>query len=202
MSGIISAAVVTGYVADRGARRAADVARDSNDAQLQYLAASEQKARDEANRLYPEAEEARNQGYQRSMDFLSGAQQPIMNAMQDGNVGAQNVLAGAAPQMQNAILGGPVDYSFMQPQRLDFGLQDMLSGVPTLYEEPAQQTGGMGPAFTTPYRGTSPTWGNMFQALSGDPSGGGRLPDNISGVGRFNMTGDPSYFQNINSRIR
>lgn len=149
MSGVAAAiagsAVVGAVVSDRASKRAAGAAKDSSEAQLAFMREQADRAREDVARLSPQAREARDLGYQQSMDFLGSALPVSLGFMQQGNVGAQEINAAALPQMNNAILGGPIDYSFAQPRTIDFqpALQDLLAGVPQVYQppqEPEQQT--------------------------------------------------------------
>lgn len=142
MSGVVAAvagtAIVGGIVNDRASRRAADTAQNTSDAQLAYMRQAENRARQDINSLFPHATEARNQGFQQSMDLLGSALPVTIDALQQGSMGAQNVVAGSMPQMQNAILGGPIDYSFMQPQQVNVDIAGLLGGLPQLYSPPSQ----------------------------------------------------------------
>ena len=151
MSGIIAAAASVGtaaigaYQSNKASNKAAQTAQETSEAQLAYMRESENRARDDINRLYPQATERRNQGYQQQMDFLGSALPVTMDAMQQGNFNAQQVLAGSMPQYQNAILGGAVDYGFAQPQRIDMSsqIEGLLSGLPQLYSPPEQNNNQM-----------------------------------------------------------
>ena len=144
MSGIVASvgsSLLGAYTSDKASKRAAQTAQETSEAQLAYMRESENRARDDINRLYPQATERRNQGYQQQMDFLGSALPVTMDAMQQGNYNAQQVLAGSMPQYQNAILGNAIDYGFAQPQRIDMSsqIEGLLSGLPQLYSPPEQQ---------------------------------------------------------------
>lgn len=195
MSGIAAAVAgtaVIGAISSRNAsKRAADTAQKTSDAQLAYMSQQNDQARADINRLFPQAAQARNQGYQQSMDLLSSAMPLTIGAVQQGNMNAQNTIAGSMPQMQNAILGNaPIDYSFMQPQQVNVDYQSMLAGLPTLYDPTQQAQGGTPP---NPYVDTGAVMRNpvdmnsdVLAQLGGYLSGnsaayiapnGGRTPD-------------------------
>jgi len=94
------------------------------------------KGVDEAKeQILPGFERARQQNLFRTgqaMDALSGTMQPQLDAYSQGNLNAQQALAGSGQQMQNAILGGQVDYSGLQPQGINFDAQSYLSGMPSI----------------------------------------------------------------------
>lgn len=77
------------------------------------------QGREDINRLYPQAQNMTMQGFQGAMDVFNQSIPQQLQAFQQGNMGAQNALLSGAPQFQNAILGGPVDYSQMQAQQLN-----------------------------------------------------------------------------------
>ena len=144
MSGIVASvgsSVLGAFTSDKASKRAAETAQQTSDAQLAYMRESEDRARADINRLFPQATERRNQGYQQQMDFLGSALPVTLDAMQQGNVNAQQVLAGSMPQYQNAILGNAVDYGFAQPQQIDMSsqIESLLAGLPQLYSPPQQQ---------------------------------------------------------------
>jgi len=143
MSGIAAAvagSAIIGAVASRsGSRRAADTAQKTSDEQLNYMAEQEGKARQDINKFIPAATQSRLAGTQQAMDLLSRSAPMTMDAFQQGNMGAQNILAGSMPQIQNALMGGAVNYDFMQPQRVNVDLQGLLAGVPNVYNPPRQE---------------------------------------------------------------
>jgi hypothetical protein len=73
------------------------------------------QARQDALGLFPQAQQARRQGFQGALDVLSQSIPAQLQAFQQGNVGAQNQLISGLPQFQNAILGNQADLSAFQP---------------------------------------------------------------------------------------
>lgn len=126
---------------------AKDASRAQTDATRQAMREYKQgvaEAKREIAPRFEEATERRLERTQQAMDVLGMGFAPSLDAMSQGNLGAQQLLAGSMPQMQNAILGGSVDYSFMQPQGINFNAGDFLSGIPQVFnppaaEQPAQQ---------------------------------------------------------------
>lgn len=114
-------------------------AKDASRAQVESLdkamretRRSTKEAKDTILPMFDEAEQTRLARTQQAADILSEGFLPQLDVMSSGNMNAQQVLAGAAPQMQNAILGGPVNYSFMQPQGIDFNAAQFLGGLNAL----------------------------------------------------------------------
>jgi hypothetical protein len=94
------------------------------------------QGREDINRLYPQAQNMTAQGFQGAMDVFNQSIPQQMQAFQQGNMGAQNALLAGAPQFQNAILGGPVDYSQMQAQKLN--MPQMNYQMPDFFAQPTQ----------------------------------------------------------------
>lgn len=76
------------------------------------------QARADIFKLFPAAQESRNQGLQAGLALYKQAYPAMMNTFQQGNVQAQNVLTQGLPQIQNAILGNPVNLQGIQPVQL------------------------------------------------------------------------------------
>lgn len=133
-----------------------------------------QQARSDIMNLFPAAEQNLLAGAGAALDVFNQITPAQAQMFQQGNVGAQNVLAGALPQMQNAILGGQVDYSFMQPQQFN---------IPTFnYAMPEFQTSQAAlnqAAQPTPVTGIGPVLGGSGGAFGAN----NRYPLNL----RFNM---------------
>ena len=84
--------------------------------------ATEQARKDVMN-LYPQARQDALGGFQGALDVFNQALPQQASLFQQGNVGAQQALLAGLPQIQNAILGGEIDYSGFQPtvmQQPDF----------------------------------------------------------------------------------
>lgn len=81
------------------------------------------QARADIFKLFPAAQESRQKGLDAGLHLYSQAYPAMMNSFQQGNVGAQQALIAGLPQMQNAIMGDPVNMNFkpvqlQQPQGL------------------------------------------------------------------------------------
>jgi len=73
-------------------------------------------ARDDVNRLFGQQEQNSRAGLQAGLDLYGKTIPAQFEQAQAGNMNAQNMLSGALPQMNNAILGNAIDYSQFQPQ--------------------------------------------------------------------------------------
>jgi len=129
---------VIGAASASSDRKAAN--KQTDDAQRAIQEATAQ-ARTDVNRIFPQAQEARLQGFQGAQDIFASTVPQQFQQFQQGNLQAQGT-AGAAPQqIQNALLGLPVDFGFLQPQQAqtpDFSfLNQPLQ--PEQPEQPLQQ---------------------------------------------------------------
>lgn len=145
MSGVVAAvaaggAIVGGYLSKKGAEKAGEMGQETSREQLEYMRQAENRARMDINRLFHQADQTRTQGYQQQADLYGQAMPITMDMFGQGNVNAQNVLAGSAPQAMNALLGQPVNFDFMQPQSINYKgrLAELLAGFPNIYEPPEQ----------------------------------------------------------------
>lgn len=126
----VTGAVIGAGVAIKGQRdakkqasRGMEAQQAENEANRAFLEKQAQQARGDVAGLFPQARQEREQGTQRAIDVLTGALPQQFGAFQQGNVAAQQQLAAGLPQIQNALLGLPVDFQSFQPTEIDFGTQ-------------------------------------------------------------------------------
>lgn len=113
-----------------------------NEKNRDFIRAATKTARADIDRIFPQVQSQRLEGFQGAQNVLAQGIPQQFDVFQQGNIQAQQT-AGAAPQqVQNALLGLPVDFGFLQPgqaQQADFSfLNQPLAGQPT-QEELAQQ---------------------------------------------------------------
>ena len=112
-----------------------------------------QEARDDIFRLFPQAQQAQQQGFQGALDVFNQTLPQQANAFQGGNVAAQQQLLAGQPQFMNAILGNQVDLSGLQPfqsQPIDFSfanqqLPQIQSVQPQMGPQGGDSSGAMVP---------------------------------------------------------
>jgi len=75
-----------------------------------------QQARTDAQSLFGQGQEARQQGFQGALDLFSQSLPAQAQAFNQGNVVARQSLLAGLPQFQNAILGGQVDFGALTPR--------------------------------------------------------------------------------------
>lgn len=105
---VIGSAVVGGVASNSASKRAAEGAEKGQD----ILAQSRVQGRADVNRLFPQAQASQTKGFEESRDFITGQLVPQQTQpFIGGNMAAQNQVARGLPQIQNAIMGNPVDLS-------------------------------------------------------------------------------------------
>jgi hypothetical protein len=113
-------------------------------------------------------------GAQQALDIFGAAIPQQASLFQQGNVGAQQMLGQGSQQFQNAILGMPVDYSYMQPQQFETDFSFMPTELPDFTTSqqalnPAPQPNvGIGPGGFPRYGiGLGNIGGQGFQNVAG-----------------------------------
>jgi len=116
----------------------------ANAATQKFIEERSGQARADVLSIFPQAQQFGAQGFQGALDVISGGIPQQLAAFQGGNVGAQQTLGQTLPQVQNAILGLPVNQAAFQPQQLSPDLSFISNlNVPTVSPLTAQQpTGG------------------------------------------------------------
>ena len=114
--------------------------QQSQEAQLAANAATEKfireqtgQARADVTALFPSAQRVGAEGFQGALNVIAGGIPQQLAAFQGGNVGAQQTLGQTLPQIQNAILGLPVNQGAFQPQQANPDLSFISNlSVPTV----------------------------------------------------------------------
>lgn len=115
------ATVGAAVIGSRASSKASKAASDSAERGQDILAQSREQARQDVQRLFPEALKAQTQGFANAQDFLTGQVIPQqLRSFQQGNTQAQETLLAGLPQIKNALLGGNVDFSGLQPKTTAF----------------------------------------------------------------------------------
>lgn len=130
------------------------------------------EARQAAIPLFGQARQDLQQGFQGALDVFGQSLPAQVQAFQGGNVGAQEQLLAGLPLFQNAILGGQLDFSQLQPTQiqtpdLGFFQQQLPSTIQA--QENAALNSGLGP-FTP----NNPAFDNRmgpFQTAPSNPFG-------------------------------
>lgn len=102
----------------------------ANEAAQKFIEEQAALARTDVSRAFPRAREDLIRGQQGAADVIGSIFPEQVSAFQQGNLGAQAALLGGQQQMQNAILGLPVDMSGFQPQRIDIDTSLFQRDIP------------------------------------------------------------------------
>lgn len=105
----------------------------ANAATQKFIEERTAEARADVQRLFPQAQQVATEGFQGALDVIGGGIPQQLAAFQQGNVGAQQVTAQTLPQIQNAILGLPVNQAAFAPQEITTDLSFLQNlTVPTI----------------------------------------------------------------------
>ena len=96
----------------------------------ELIATQSARARRNALALYPASDVNRNLGFQAALDVMGDYVPEQLSTLQQGNVGAQEALLASMPQVQNALMGMPVDYSGLQAQQIGFDPSFLSQSLP------------------------------------------------------------------------
>ena len=130
--------------------------------------ASANQARADVNRLFPQAQQTAQQGFQGALDVFGQSLPAQTDVFQQGNLGAQQAILSGLPQIQNALFGNQVDLGQLQPfqvQQPDLGFfnqtlpqftpQDTVGFAQT--GNPADMNAGLGQ-----FDATNPAFNNVM----------------------------------------
>ena len=122
----------------RSSRKAIKSAERQKAASQAYIEKQIANARSDIFKLFPAAQESRQAGLQAGLDMYKQAYPAMQNMFQQGNVQAQQALIQGLPQMQNAIMGNPVDLSGFQAVQLQ---QTQGLSLPNAQMQPISELG-------------------------------------------------------------
>lgn len=156
MSGVatamVAAAVIGGVASNKASKKAAKASVKSSDASIRATQQAAEEARGDVNRLFPQAQQVANQGFRGALGVFGESVPAQFDVFQQGNVGAQQQVLAGLPQIQNAILGGNVDLSGLQPfqvqnvptdflqQQTPFDIQNQIQAQQQADAQAAQQS--------------------------------------------------------------
>jgi hypothetical protein len=102
----------------------------ANERTQEFIEEQAALARGDVLALQPLGDQARSQGYQSAIDMLTGSTPQQIDLTARGNIGGQEALLAGLPQIQNAILGMPVDMGALQSMDLRTpGMLDWMQGA-------------------------------------------------------------------------
>ena len=117
-----TAVAITGaaLLSSRASERAADAGSDAARASGQQIAAAAAQAREDVLNFFPGAQQDLLAGAEGAFNLLGGGIGAQQQALSQGNLAAQQTLGGGFNQIQNALLGLPVNTEGFTPQGIDF----------------------------------------------------------------------------------
>lgn len=153
---MVASSVIGGVVSNAASNKAAKATDRASQTAADTTRRMAAQGRKDVNENMAIAQQQANQGFQGALDVFGQSNPAQMDVFQQGNLGAQQALIAGLPQIQNAILGGNVDLSGLQPfqiQQPDMSfMQQTLPGtVPqdtagfAQTGNSADMNGGLGP---------------------------------------------------------
>jgi len=115
-------------------KKALEEQRGFNASNRDFLDAKIAEAVVQSEALFRGAASNRVRGATKALDILGQSAPQQLSTFQQGNIGAQEQLLAGLPQIQNALLGLPVDLSGLQPKQVQFDpsfTQQTLPGFKT-----------------------------------------------------------------------
>lgn len=161
------AAIFSANESSKNADNAQDAQADQNRSNQQNIAAQSEQARNDALLAYGAAAPNRNMGFEAALNSLMQSGRGQLQAGQQGNMAAQNQLIQGLPQMQNALLGLPVDMSGFQPQQLGYDTSFLTNQLPD-FQGPGFVFGGNNMSNPNDIRTNAQAYTGMGNAISGD----------------------------------
>jgi|TARA_R110000823_G_scaffold19034_1_gene59059 hypothetical protein len=101
-------------------KKAAEAQERGLDRSIEEFAKGTKQAREDVMSLYPSAENNLQAGAQGALDVMGQFLPQQADVFQQGNMNAQSQIAGGLPQIQNALMGGAIDYSQFQPKQVNY----------------------------------------------------------------------------------
>lgn len=158
-----------GFLSDLVGAFTGSTARDAARAQEASLKEGQQlvkegvaEATQKLETIFPKAQQQQAEGFQSAINLFSDLLPQQAQTYQQGNVQAQQSLLAGLPQMQNAILGAPVDYSGFQPQQVSFNPSALQGQQAIGYQTPEEIQASIGPHLNN---GRQDALNNAFLAL-------------------------------------
>lgn len=122
-----------------------------NAASTEYIQSQAGQSRNDLANAYQPSQQAVSQGFQGAMNAFGQAAPQQLNALQGGNMAAQQALMSGMPMYQRALMGLPMDYQAMaqnfQPYQQQFDpsmfQQQLPQAISNPNYQPLQQGGQM-----------------------------------------------------------
>jgi hypothetical protein len=118
---------------------AADKAAKGQQNALNASASATSSAEGSVRDLFGKAQVQQDTGINNAMDFLNTSIGRQIQPFQQGNMAAQEQVSSALPQINNAIMGNPVDFSGFAPKQISQP-SDFTLDFSAFRKQPAQAT--------------------------------------------------------------
>ncbi len=102
---------LSGKTAAKGTAEALQFQREAAEQERQQR----DRAREDVLSLFPSSRDSAQQGFQGALDIFGQSTPMQADLFSQGNLGAQQMISAGLPQIQNALLGLPTDFSAIQP---------------------------------------------------------------------------------------
>lgn len=147
---VVGASIIGGVASNVATNKASKAQSKSTDKAIASTKEASVQGRQDVIDNMALARQQANLGFQGGLDVFGQSAPAQMDVFQQGNLGAQQALLAGLPQMQNAILGGNVDLSGLQPFQvqqpdLSFLQQTLPQPVPEQASVFAQSEGAVNP---------------------------------------------------------
>jgi hypothetical protein len=146
--GYAAAAVVGAVASSDASKRASRATTNAANTASDQTTRSAQQARGDLFDIFPQAQRTGQQGFQSALDVFGQSLPAQTDVFQQGNIGAQQAILAGLPQIQNALLGGNVDFSQLQPTQVqtpDLGFFQQTLPQIQQQQQLAAMNSGLGP---------------------------------------------------------
>ena len=115
-------------------KEAVRLSREEAAQNRQFIREGQAQALDYIGGAFPQAQAGRDAATLAAMGVYADTTPQAFDMFAGGNLGAQQVTAAAPMQIQNALLGLPVDYGFLQPRQQQADFSFLSQGLPQAQE--------------------------------------------------------------------
>lgn len=119
--------IITDALFGGSEKKAAQAQANATKESMQITREGVQDAKNALEKMNPLALQMLGGSAQQGIDLLGAAAQQQANTAQEGNVKAQEQIANSLPMIQAALMGQPLDFSKMQPTRLQLPNMSFLN---------------------------------------------------------------------------
>lgn len=130
VAAVVAGSVISGALGAKGAKDAAKEQRKGAEAGQKLLADAAERARADVIPLFRQAQRDAQAGFQAGLGVIGQAVPAQIDAMQQGNVAAQETRIAGMDPFRSAILGQQPDLSGLQPRKFDVDTSFLQQNIP------------------------------------------------------------------------